>query len=113
MTNDQVTKPDLDQQAAAVVLPGLISLDEQATALERAARRGDQITQSAVASYELSAEHARHLIKANGLSKDNIAQAAREQGGASARSTVLNGLDHANRARIFEPTPEHESDIDL
>lgn len=111
-TSDTPTDPDSEkrEQAAAAVLPVLASLDQQASALQRASEKGEQIKQGSVVSYELAAQHAKHLIGAGGLSADDIKAAAAEHGGSTARSTAERALDHASHIRSFEATPPPETE---
>ncbi|MFF4607793.1 hypothetical protein ACFY12_34270 [Streptomyces sp. NPDC001339] len=105
------TDPDAAnrEQATAAVLPVLTSLDQQASALQRAGEKGEQINQGSVVSYELAAQHAKHLIGAGGLSADDIKDAAAEHGGSAARRTAERALDHASHTRSFEATPPPET----
>ncbi|MCQ8194660.1 hypothetical protein [Streptomyces rugosispiralis] len=114
------TEPTEREQAAAAVLPVLTSLDQQATVLEQASDKGEQIAQSNVAAYELTAHHAKHLIGAGGLSTDDIKAAATEHGGTQARKAAERALDHADHPRNYETTStedtrdvEEEHDLDL
>lgn len=122
MSDTDKTSADPDdekREQAAAVLPALTLLEQQASALQRASERGERIDQGSVVSYELAAQHAKHLIGVDGLSADDITEAAREQGGAQVR-VVKEALEHVAHTRSFEVTPveedqdvEEEREIDL
>ncbi|MFI9031154.1 hypothetical protein [Streptomyces sp. NPDC053560] len=109
-----------DQQRAAAILPALAVLDRQAAELEQAAAEGAPLDPGAVATYEVQAQHARHLLSEAGLTPEQITEAAEQHRGDGEPGFAERALDHTVHPRPYTstlstdaPTAPDQEEIDL
>ncbi|WP_079131852.1 hypothetical protein [Streptomyces nanshensis] len=96
------------KRATAELMPVLAGLDKSATHLETAEATGRKIGPGDIATYQLQADHARHLLTSNALDPREVKTAEREHRGDGERGFAERGLDHTIRVRHFEPAPGAE-----